>query len=306
MVTRGFKEDCQRLITRFERANDIRFETFCEIWRDMRFSLIFTGRPCYLELLELCEEALHVCKQFLLLPPRFKERIGGLYLLYGIYYKMPIDLFKIRMSLDEWRIVMELHAEIKEGEHLDANYVLCKLIADNAFHFCISKSEFGLERHYRKKNLNCFNPYSILPRLKDLIDENQILAEVDALSKAYEEMKETLRGEGDESMKNFNFFESNIAEEITNDIRKFEEERRTQQLETVDDLENTDVASTSKGISNNARTCGRRNKVKSLFYNTLSTKSDESEEEDDDEDEELDSDFLIDDYSDLDVSEISE
>lgn len=105
------------------------------------FFYIFRGRPTFLELLEFCEETLNICKQFLLLPPRFKERIGGLYLLYGIYYKMPIDQFKIRVKLDDWQNIMELHAEIKEAEHLDANYILCKLIVDNAFHFCIFDSE---------------------------------------------------------------------------------------------------------------------------------------------------------------------
>lgn len=95
-------------------------------------------------MLEFCEEALNICKQFLLLPSRFKERIGGLYLLYGIYYKMPVEQFKIRMKLDDWRSIMELHAEIKEAEHLDANYILCKLITDNAFIFCMFDQEVHL------------------------------------------------------------------------------------------------------------------------------------------------------------------
>lgn len=54
---------------------------------------------------------------------------------------MPTDLFKIRVKLDDWRSIMELHAEIKEAEHLDANYILCKLLADNAFDFCIFDKE---------------------------------------------------------------------------------------------------------------------------------------------------------------------
>lgn len=37
----GFKEDCEQLITRFERADNIRFETFCDIWKAMKFSLVF-------------------------------------------------------------------------------------------------------------------------------------------------------------------------------------------------------------------------------------------------------------------------
>lgn len=57
---------------------------------------------------------------------------------------MPVDQFKIRLKLDDWKNILELHTEIKEGEHLDANYILCKLIASNAFHFCIFDSEVYL------------------------------------------------------------------------------------------------------------------------------------------------------------------
>lgn len=247
----GFKEDCEQLITRFERADNIRFETFCDIWKAMKFSLVFVGRPSFLELLEFCEEALHICKQFILLPPRFKERIGGLYLLYGVYFKMPIDQFRIKIKLDDWKSILELHAEIKEAEHLDANYILCKLIASNAFHFCLFDSEYGMEKPYIVKNSQCFNPYSILPTLKDLSDKNQILSKINELSKAYEQKKEAskLINLSDASLKLFN---SNIAQEIINDIQEFEEQRRDQQKNTIDFEKPS--CSTLKGQSSNEHT----------------------------------------------------
>lgn len=70
-----------------------------------------------------------------------KERIGALYLMYAVYYKMPTDQLKIRMTLSDWKCLMELHSQIKEEEYLDANYILCKLIVDRAFIHCISDRE---------------------------------------------------------------------------------------------------------------------------------------------------------------------
>jgi hypothetical protein len=70
-----------------------------------------------------------------------KERIGALYLLYGIYYKIPINQLKIRLTLSDWNYLMELHRQIKIHEHLDANYILCKLIVDDAFIHCVSDIE---------------------------------------------------------------------------------------------------------------------------------------------------------------------
>ncbi|CAL7933367.1 unnamed protein product [Xylocopa violacea] len=273
LILSGFKEDCEQLIARFEQANDIRFETFCDIWKTMKFSLIFTGRPNFLELLEFCEEALNVCKQFLLLPPRFKERIGGLYLLYGIYYKMPIDQFKIRVKLDDWRSIMELHAEIKEAEHLDANYILCKLIIDNAFYFCIFDIEFGLEKHYRVKNTKCFNPYSVMPTLKDLTDKHQMLPNINELSKAYEDMKRTLKLQN-ESDTGLQLFNSNIAEEIISGIREFEEQRRNLQVKTVLDSEK---ASTSKEHKKSKLKC--KSKARPMFDDVYLMEPNESEDD---------------------------
>lgn len=84
---------------------------------------------------------MHISKQFLLTSTRFKDRIGALYLLYGIYYQKPVDEFKIRIKSTDWQILMELHKQIKNGEHFDANYILSKLILDNAFHFSLFDRE---------------------------------------------------------------------------------------------------------------------------------------------------------------------
>ncbi|OAD55313.1 snRNA-activating protein complex subunit 1, partial [Eufriesea mexicana] len=277
LIMSGFKEDCEQLITRFERADDIRFQTFCEIWKDMKFSLIFTGRPSFLELLEFCEESLNICKQFLLLPPRFKERIGGLYLLYGIYYKMPIDQFKIRVKVDDWQSIMDLHAEIKEGEHLDANYILCKLIANNAFSFCIFDSEFGLEKYYRVKNTKCFNPYSVLPTLKDLTDKHQILSKISEISKAYEEKKQALKLEN-ESGTSLKFFNSSIAEDIINNIQEFEEQRRNQHIKSMFSSKKACSSSVSKETQKKSE-LKRTYKRKSLIDDGFQIESSESEED---------------------------
>ena len=96
--------------------------------------MFYRGRQTYSELLEFCEEVMSIAKQFVLPPYSFKAQIGGLYLLYGLYYKMPIkDIIKIRVTQDQWISLMELQEQLKEGEHLDANFILSTLIHDEAF-----------------------------------------------------------------------------------------------------------------------------------------------------------------------------
>lgn len=108
-----------------------------------------------------------------------------------------------------------------------------------------------MEKPYIVKNSQCFNPYSILPTLKDLSDKNQILSKINELSKAYEQKKEASKfiNLSDASLKLFN---SNIAQEIINDIQEFEEQRRDQQKNTIDFEKPS--CSTLKGQSSNEHT----------------------------------------------------
>ncbi|EFN81273.1 hypothetical protein EAI_01639, partial [Harpegnathos saltator] len=95
----AFQCDCQTLLTRFELTYNTHFQNFCEIWREMQFSLIF-----------------------------------------DVYY-MVTDKAKFRMTLSDWKCLMDLHQKVKVEEYLDANYILCKLIVDRAFIHCLSDIE---------------------------------------------------------------------------------------------------------------------------------------------------------------------
>nr|XP_033336266.1 snRNA-activating protein complex subunit 1-like [Megalopta genalis] len=187
---------------------------------------------------------------------------------------MPTNLFKIRIKLNDWSNIMELHTEIKEAEHLDANYILCKLITDNAFQFCIFDKEYGLEKHYRTKEMQSFNPHSVLPALKDMTDNQQVLSKISELSKAYEEKKQTLISKI-KSHDSLNLFTANIAEEITNDIREFEEARKTQQLQSGSNC----GASTSKVELKKRVSTSIQKKMRPLLHDGFQTDSNESEDD---------------------------
>ncbi|KAG7210405.1 hypothetical protein KM043_011937 [Ampulex compressa] len=277
-VISGFKEDCERLISRFEQADGIRFESFCEIWKDMKFSLIFVGHQTILELLEFCEEALYISKRFLLWPTRFKERVGGLYLLYGIYYKMPTEKYKIRIRLEDWKNIMDFHAQIIEAEHLDANYILSKLIADNAFHYCIFDREFGLEKYLRTKERQIFNPYSVLPAIKDLTEQDDLLTKIDELSKLYKEKKSSMMSnkKGNPSLQLYN---TNFSEEIIKDIQAFDKERREERKKHASNLEKK-LSSSSKGaVAKRVQLPVRSNCIRAKIGHGFDTDSSGSEEE---------------------------
>ncbi|XP_071564824.1 uncharacterized protein Pbp45 [Temnothorax nylanderi] len=220
----AFRTDCQTLITRFELSYNTHFQNFCEIWKEMQFGLVFAYLPCEATLTVFCEEALCVTKQFLVNASSLKERIGALYLTYGVYYKMPVKQPKIRMTMSDWKCLMELHSQIKEEEYLDANYILCKLIVDRVFLHCISDREYGIERHFYQKQEQPKLDVNLMPEIKELAAPEKLLSTISKLSKVYEEKKRALYDEeGDTSLQ---LYDASIADSIVGNIRTIQSESR--------------------------------------------------------------------------------
>lgn len=40
-IQKQMKIDCEELLSRFQKTESVRFETFSRIWREMKFSQIF-------------------------------------------------------------------------------------------------------------------------------------------------------------------------------------------------------------------------------------------------------------------------
>ncbi|KAG5347070.1 SNPC1 protein, partial [Acromyrmex charruanus] len=220
----AFRTDCQTLITRFELSYNTHFQNFCEIWKEMQFGLIFAYHPSEAALTTFCEDALCIIKQFLVNASSLKERIGALYLTYGVYYKMPIKQLKIRMTLSDWSCLMELHSQIKQEEYHDANYILCKMIVDRIFIHCISDREYGIERHFYEKQEQPKLDVNLMPEIKELAAPEKLLSTISKLSKVYEEKKRALYdAEGDSSLQ---LYDASIADNIVDNIRTIQSESR--------------------------------------------------------------------------------
>ncbi|KAK0175630.1 hypothetical protein PV327_009366 [Microctonus hyperodae] len=147
-VAAGFKEDCINIISQFEILEQLTFHNFCNIWNDMKFSYVFAGRTSHAELVEFAEEALDIAKEFISPHKSFKTIIGGIYLLYGLFFTMPVSQPKIRMVFTDWQNIIKLHTLLCHNKQYDAVYILNQLIEKNAFVYSLSEHESGLENYY--------------------------------------------------------------------------------------------------------------------------------------------------------------
>ncbi|MBN3307725.1 SNPC1 protein, partial [Amia calva] len=83
-----------------------------------------------------CSLALATASHYFLPPYSFQIRVGGLYLLYGLYYSQRCQpRQKVRLALKDWDEVLKFQQDVRSAQHFDAAYILRKLFSDRAFQF---------------------------------------------------------------------------------------------------------------------------------------------------------------------------
>ncbi|NXH11926.1 SNPC1 protein, partial [Bucco capensis] len=132
----GLQTDCEELLGAFQEADTVRFERFAELWRERRFDTIFYGRMRALERNKVTKKTLELAQQYFLPPYAFQIRVGGLYLLYGLYNtQLCQPKQKIRIALKDWPEIQRFQQELIDSQHYDAAYILRTLRVARAFHF---------------------------------------------------------------------------------------------------------------------------------------------------------------------------
>ncbi|KAK2570016.1 snRNA-activating protein complex subunit 1 [Acropora cervicornis] len=105
-MAEGLITDCRLLLSRFENHKSVRFETFCEIWREMNFSLIHCGGRDTNRKIQLVDYLFRIISTYLDSTP----------------CSFPYHL-------------KELHGQIIEQQHHDADYIFRLLHKEKAFLF---------------------------------------------------------------------------------------------------------------------------------------------------------------------------
>ncbi|XP_056152347.1 snRNA-activating protein complex subunit 1b [Lampris incognitus] len=147
---RQVKEDCEELLSRFQRTDSVRFEIFSRIWREMKFSDIFLGTQSDREKREFSRQIFATAYPFLMPPFTFQIRVGGLYLLYGLYHhQLSTPKEQISLALKDWEDLKKFERDAADAQHVDAVYILRHLFLQKAFYF--SAMPIPLTYHVKRK-----------------------------------------------------------------------------------------------------------------------------------------------------------
>ncbi|XP_030747608.1 snRNA-activating protein complex subunit 1-like [Sitophilus oryzae] len=135
-VSIAFKRDCEVFLVEFAKQKTLSYAKFANIWQLKNMSYIFADQT-YVSLLKtLCEECFAILTQCIIHQKNVYMKIGALYLLYGLYYKQPIEgMVKIRVSYDEYTIIKDLMDEMAKEKYMEPLFIFAKLKADVAFNY---------------------------------------------------------------------------------------------------------------------------------------------------------------------------
>uniref|UniRef100_A0A3B3QZH8 Small nuclear RNA activating complex polypeptide 1 n=1 Tax=Paramormyrops kingsleyae TaxID=1676925 RepID=A0A3B3QZH8_9TELE len=184
------KSDCEDILSQFQRTESVRYETFSAIWRKMDFSTIFYGKMSPNEMSTYTRLALTTAYPYFLPPYTFQIRVGGLYLLYGLYHtQLTSPKEKIRIALKDWEDIVKFQKDAVNAQHFDVVYILRKLFTLKAFYFtAMPKMLFFEVKRKPKRDEVCEDFRERPEHVKELIDM-ETLEEIMNVQQHYEKMK---------------------------------------------------------------------------------------------------------------------
>ncbi|KAK9956361.1 hypothetical protein ABG768_014099 [Culter alburnus] len=141
-----FKSDCEELLGRFQQTETVRYEEFSAIWREMDFSSVFFGTHSDHESRSFTRLTFTIAHSYVLPPYSFQIRVGGLYMIYGLYNTQLVwPKEKIRIALKDWYDVQKLITQAKSCQHLDVVYIFKRLLSAKAFCFTAMPKKLTFE-----------------------------------------------------------------------------------------------------------------------------------------------------------------
>ncbi|XP_052007348.1 snRNA-activating protein complex subunit 1-like [Xyrauchen texanus] len=194
--------DCEEILGRFHATESVRFEQFLAIWKDMDFSSIFHGNPEPKERRDFARLVLSVVSPYLFSPYTFQIRVGGLYLLYGLFNtQLCTPREKIRIALKDWQDVMQLQQDAVNAQHYDVVYILKKLLSDKALHFTAMPTPlfFRMKKEDGRGRKFCEEFFDPPSRTQDLITTDMI-EELANVHDHYENLKKAVFTEPDPNL----------------------------------------------------------------------------------------------------------
>ncbi|XP_065896645.1 uncharacterized protein [Dysidea avara] len=140
-----FVTDCWQIIELFSKLETLRFADFVQVWKETRFVYLqgvgqdeYQQREILVQLFSTASAYLSDCFPV-------NVRVAALYLLYALYNTQTHEpSVQIRLVPEMWIKLEELHMQLRNEGHCDADYIACKLKQDKALRLTATPTQLSL------------------------------------------------------------------------------------------------------------------------------------------------------------------
>ena len=87
----GVREDFTSFLKDFLAAKSLRFRVFAQVWRDHKFSFLYCGKQTISKTVDFFNCIFYQLVQFIQPPHELEAQVCAFYMLYGFYFKQPIQ-----------------------------------------------------------------------------------------------------------------------------------------------------------------------------------------------------------------------
>ncbi|KAM7364029.1 proximal sequence element A Pbp45 [Cochliomyia hominivorax] len=228
-------EDCLNLIDIFAETKNPSFKSFCNCWKNNKFQHIYAAQTTVIEVIQTTKTIVHLAKRIVCAKDElgklaleqnddadFIRRIGGIYLMYVIYFKQPTKQYvKVLVSYETWQEFLKFVESLTQNRIADeARYMFWHLYKADAFRFTALDYDDGLEKLVDYDHLfdihtgNKSDNIVIKQKLMYICETQNELTNTVALEKKYNRTKKSISNNSAKSLP-----PTNIFQEIQNALK---------------------------------------------------------------------------------------
>ncbi|XP_036398522.1 snRNA-activating protein complex subunit 1b [Megalops cyprinoides] len=239
------KADCEDLLNQFQKTESVRYEEFTAIWRKMNFSSIFYGKMAGNEMRAFSRLILTIAYQYFLPPYNFQIRVGGLYLLYGLYHsQLASPKEKIRFALKDWENVQKFQTDAMNAQHYDVTYILRRLFSEKAIYFAAMPKQLSFQvKRKATRHTVCEEFWDRPTRVKDLITSDT-MEEIMNVHEHYEKVKAAFSATPGQPDSGIHMINKDLAARMQSTVMRFhkwQEETESRRRNEYEDASDTDA-----------------------------------------------------------------
>ncbi|KAG7510374.1 hypothetical protein JOB18_020242 [Solea senegalensis] len=247
------KADCEQILGRFQEKDSVRFQVFATIWREMNFSHIFYG-AVKREGRAFVRLILDTAYGYFLPPFSFQIRVGGLYLLYSLYQCQTNARRKqIRVALKDWDVVKKFEKDAVDAQHVDAVYILRRLMFLKAFHFTAMPTLLDYQKRRNVvKSTFCENFMDRSSHLPEIIN-TELLEELSNVHTMYTELKSSVFPPPQQTDSSVDLIHRDMVPQLLSTVKDFYKWRQRKDTRTAEAKDSGEGTSSGQESSKRAR-----------------------------------------------------